>query len=177
MGYVLNWYRKYLHFVDQYSIVQSVCVHFTQVPHVSHSRKTQNRLVKYAITKSRNCARSWKSRWSKSYRTHCISLRSTQGRSQSFLMNVKCFLSFWPFRLSYHLIFFNWIHTLARIIERNGSRPPFTYNQFQGIIESMDPPPQAVPAVAPETVESSTTPTSDDHDDRFGVPSLDELGR
>lgn len=41
----------------------------------------------------------------------------------------------------------------------------------------MDPPPHAVPAVAPETVVSSTTPTSDDHDDRFGVPSLDELGR
>lgn len=41
----------------------------------------------------------------------------------------------------------------------------------------MDPPPQAEATVTQETVESSTTPTSDDHDDRFGVPSLDELGR
>lgn len=65
----------------------------------------------------------------------------------------------------------------ARIIERNGSRPPFTYNQFQGIIESMGPPAQAVPTITPEMVELSTTPTSDDHDDRFGVPSLEELGR
>lgn len=41
----------------------------------------------------------------------------------------------------------------------------------------MDPPPQAVPAIAFETIELSMTPTTDDHDDRYGVPSLDELGR
>lgn len=69
------------------------------------------------------------------------------------------------------------INLNERIIDKNGKRVPFTYNQFQSIIASMEPPPQAEPTVTQETVESSTTPTSDDHDDRFGVPSLDELGR
>lgn len=41
----------------------------------------------------------------------------------------------------------------------------------------MDPPPPAQPAVTPETVESSNTPTCEDHDDKYGVPTLDELGR
>lgn len=66
---------------------------------------------------------------------------------------------------------------MLSIIERNGNKPPYTYNQFQGIIESMDQPPMAVPTITPDIVQSSMTPISDDHDERFGVPSLDELGR
>lgn len=41
----------------------------------------------------------------------------------------------------------------------------------------MDPPPPAQPAVSPETVESSNTPICEDHDDKYGVPTLDELGK
>lgn len=41
----------------------------------------------------------------------------------------------------------------------------------------MDPPPQAARPVTQETVEAAMTPTTDDHDDRYGVPSLEELGR
>lgn len=63
------------------------------------------------------------------------------------------------------------------ILERNGNKPPYTYNQFQGIIESMDPPPLAVSTITPDMIRSALTPLADDHDDRFGVPSLDELGR
>lgn len=41
----------------------------------------------------------------------------------------------------------------------------------------MDPPPLAEPPISPETVEMSITPMTEDHDERFGVPSLEELGR
>lgn len=35
----------------------------------------------------------------------------------------------------------------------------------------------AIPAITQETIQLSITPLLDDHDERFGVPSLDELGR
>lgn len=66
---------------------------------------------------------------------------------------------------------------IHRIIEANGNRTPLTYNQFQCIIESMEPPPVAEMDISPELLHNATTPVSDDHEDRFGVPTLDELGR
>lgn len=62
-------------------------------------------------------------------------------------------------------------------MEKNGNRAPFTYNQFQNIIESMEPPPVVEMNVAQKLLQASMTPTSDDHDERYGVPSLEELGR
>lgn len=41
----------------------------------------------------------------------------------------------------------------------------------------MPPPPPAEPAISAQTLNGATTPVSDDHDDRFGVPTLEELGR
>ncbi|CAG0894798.1 unnamed protein product, partial [Cyprideis torosa] len=70
-------------------------------------------------------------------------------------------------------------HTLYRldsIIERNGSVPPVTYRQFQLILQSMDPPPPPVAAVTMDTVGSSKTPLRQDHEDEYGVPTLEELG-
>lgn len=40
----------------------------------------------------------------------------------------------------------------------------------------MEPPPQAKPPVDAETVKHAHTPISDDHDDNYGVPTLEELG-
>jgi cryptochrome len=40
----------------------------------------------------------------------------------------------------------------------------------------MDPPPQAEPTITEETIGNARTPVSDDHDDKYGVPTLDELG-
>lgn len=64
-----------------------------------------------------------------------------------------------------------------RIMEKNGNKAPYTYNQFQGIIETMEPPPVVEMNVAQNLMQSSMTPTQEDHDERFGVPSLEELGR
>lgn len=69
------------------------------------------------------------------------------------------------------------IFHIFRIIEANGHRTPLTYNQFQCIIETMDPPPAAETEITQEILQSATTPLVDDHEDRFGVPTLDELGR
>lgn len=41
----------------------------------------------------------------------------------------------------------------------------------------MDPPPVAEIHISPELFQKATTPLTDDHEDRFGCPSLDELGR
>lgn len=41
----------------------------------------------------------------------------------------------------------------------------------------MDPPPLAEPAIGQKSVDSSKTPVSKDHDARYGVPTLNELGR
>lgn len=42
---------------------------------------------------------------------------------------------------------------------------------------SMDLPPLPVPTITLEDLEGIVTPVSDDHDDKYGVPSLDELGQ
>ncbi|XP_063833163.1 cryptochrome-1-like [Ostrinia nubilalis] len=68
------------------------------------------------------------------------------------------------------------LYKLDKIIERNGGKAPLTYHQFQALIASMPPPPPAEPAISTETLNGATTPVSDDHDDRFGVPTLEELG-
>lgn len=40
----------------------------------------------------------------------------------------------------------------------------------------MDPPVQPSETLTAQMVAGVTTPVDDDHDDRFNVPSLDELG-
>ncbi|XP_069354390.1 cryptochrome-1-like isoform X2 [Maniola hyperantus] len=68
------------------------------------------------------------------------------------------------------------LYKLDNIIERNGGKAPLTYHQFQALIASMPPPPPAEVTITVQTLNGAVTPISDDHDDRFGVPSLEELG-
>ncbi|KAG7304434.1 Cryptochrome-1 [Plutella xylostella] len=68
------------------------------------------------------------------------------------------------------------LYKLDKIIERNGGKAPLTYHQFQALIASMPPPPPAELAVGPAGLHGATTPVSEDHDERFGVPTLEELG-
>ncbi|GAB0088832.1 Cryptochrome/DNA photolyase, FAD-binding domain [Sergentomyia squamirostris] len=68
------------------------------------------------------------------------------------------------------------LYKLENIIEKNNSRAPLTYHQFQAIIATIDPPPPAEPTVNQETINKAYTPVSDDHDDKYGVPTLEELG-
>lgn len=68
------------------------------------------------------------------------------------------------------------LYHLQHIIDRNGGRAPLTYHQFLAVIACMDAPPLAEPPVTAKTLNGAVTPISEDHDDKYGVPTLEELG-
>lgn len=63
-----------------------------------------------------------------------------------------------------------------RIIELNGGQSPLTYKRFQTLISRMEAVEVPAESITAEVMGKCTTPLSDDHDDKFGVPSLEELG-
>lgn len=70
-------------------------------------------------------------------------------------------------------------HTLydpQLIIKNNGGTPPLTYKKFLAIISSLGPPEHPVPTLDVHLLGSCSTPISDDHEEKYGVPSLEELG-
>lgn len=75
------------------------------------------------------------------------------------------------------VFFFIYNISYFRIIERNGGKPPLTYHQFQNVVASMDPPEKPVSTVTSVCIGDAYTPLKDDHDDHFGVPTLEELGK
>lgn len=68
------------------------------------------------------------------------------------------------------------LYKLEKIIELNNGRAPLTYNKFQSIVASMGPPSAAESPVTSALLGPCCTPVTDDHDDKYGVPSLEELG-
>uniref|UniRef100_A0A3P9IN46 Cryptochrome-1 n=1 Tax=Oryzias latipes TaxID=8090 RepID=A0A3P9IN46_ORYLA len=68
------------------------------------------------------------------------------------------------------------LYDLDRIIELNGGQPPLTYKRFQALINRMDAVELPAERITLETMQSCVTPVSENHDDKFGVPSLEELG-
>lgn len=63
-----------------------------------------------------------------------------------------------------------------RIIELNGGQSPLTYKRFQTLISRMEPVEGPAESITAEVMGKCSTPLSDDHDDKYGVPSLEELG-
>ncbi|XP_062617610.1 cryptochrome-1-like [Saccostrea cucullata] len=66
-------------------------------------------------------------------------------------------------------------HTLydtQRTISKNGGKAPLTYQRLQTVLSSLGPPPK--PTDSP--TECKTT-TESDHDKKYGVPSLEDLGK
>ncbi|GCC34846.1 hypothetical protein chiPu_0013323 [Chiloscyllium punctatum] len=68
------------------------------------------------------------------------------------------------------------LYDLDMIIERNGGQPPLTYKHFQTLISRMESIEIPVETITAEDMGKCTTPIFDDHDDKYGVPSLEELG-
>ncbi len=64
----------------------------------------------------------------------------------------------------------------CRIIELNGGQSPLTYKRFQTLISRMDAVELPAESITAEIMGKCATPLSEDHDDKFGVPSLEELG-
>lgn len=63
-----------------------------------------------------------------------------------------------------------------RIIALNGGQPPLTYKCFQTIISRMDTVEIPAETITAEILSKCIMPIGDNHDERFGVPSLEELG-
>ncbi len=68
------------------------------------------------------------------------------------------------------------IYLCQRIIELNDGHAPLTYKRFLSLINRMDAVELPAEAVTLKVIEKCVTPISEDHDDKFGVPSLEELG-
>nr|AGH88839.1 cryptochrome [Ceratosolen solmsi] len=68
------------------------------------------------------------------------------------------------------------LYKLGEIIQMNGGKSPLTYHQFQNVIAQMDAPEYPAMTVTTNCIGSAYTPFKDDHDDFFGVPTLEELG-
>nr|BAL72538.1 cryptochrome1 [Siganus guttatus] len=68
------------------------------------------------------------------------------------------------------------LYSLAKIIELNDGHPPLTYKRFQDIISQMDAVEHPAETVTQRDLDKCTTPISKNHSDKFGVPSLEELG-
>ncbi|XP_060784235.1 cryptochrome-2 [Neoarius graeffei] len=70
-------------------------------------------------------------------------------------------------------------HTLYnpdRIIELNNNNPPLTFKRFQAIVSRLELPKKPLPTVTPEQMASCSTQLSENHDEHYAVPSLEELG-
>lgn len=65
---------------------------------------------------------------------------------------------------------------ITRIIELNGQKPPLTYKRFQAIISRMELPRKPVGSVTSPQMEGCRAEIQENHDETYGVPSLEELG-
>uniref|UniRef100_UPI00358F2057 cryptochrome-1-like isoform X1 n=1 Tax=Myxine glutinosa TaxID=7769 RepID=UPI00358F2057 len=68
------------------------------------------------------------------------------------------------------------LYDLDKIIKLNDGQPPLTYKRFQALVSRMDPLEKPVDTLSPKVMGACRTPLWDDHDERYGVPSLEELG-
>ncbi|KAK0080899.1 hypothetical protein PV326_007934 [Microctonus aethiopoides] len=68
------------------------------------------------------------------------------------------------------------LYQLDEILNQNEGNPPLTYHQFQNIIAGMSPPNLPSPSVTINCIGDAYTPLKDDHDEVYGVPTLEELG-
>ncbi|XP_054273675.1 cryptochrome-1-like isoform X2 [Macrosteles quadrilineatus] len=68
------------------------------------------------------------------------------------------------------------LYDLEAIITRNNGHSPLTYHRFQDVIASLGPPPEALDGIDDKVIGNAYTPICDDHNDKYGVPTLEELG-
>ncbi|XP_052808538.1 cryptochrome-1-like isoform X2 [Mya arenaria] len=68
------------------------------------------------------------------------------------------------------------LYDLQKIIQENNGMPPLTFKRFQTVLSRMNPPPKPEDQITLETIGQCQTPLGLDHDDKYGVPSLEELG-
>ncbi|KAL7846439.1 hypothetical protein SRHO_G00214190 [Serrasalmus rhombeus] len=69
------------------------------------------------------------------------------------------------------------LYNIERIIEENNGKPPLTYVRFQTVVKAIGTPKRPVPAPTREDMKGILTPSSDKHDENYGIPTLKELGQ
>ncbi|XP_045176201.2 cryptochrome-1-like isoform X2 [Mercenaria mercenaria] len=70
-------------------------------------------------------------------------------------------------------------HTLydtERTISKNGGSPPLTYQRFQTLMSQMGDPVKPV-TVPDDLIKGCKTPVDKDYEKKYGVPTLEELGK
>ncbi|KAK5867716.1 hypothetical protein PBY51_012181 [Eleginops maclovinus] len=68
------------------------------------------------------------------------------------------------------------LYNLDKIIELNEGQSPLTYKRFQALINRMDAVELPAETITSEVIKECATPISEEHNEKFGVPSLEELG-
>ncbi|XP_070532394.1 cryptochrome-1-like isoform X2 [Ptychodera flava] len=67
------------------------------------------------------------------------------------------------------------LYDLERIIDANGGKPPLQYKRLQTLVSKLGPPAQPQPAITENTLKGCITPVDDNHDEKYGVPTLEDL--
>ncbi|KAL3841767.1 hypothetical protein ACJMK2_019869 [Sinanodonta woodiana] len=69
------------------------------------------------------------------------------------------------------------LYDVQKTIETNGGKPPLTYQRLQTLLAKMGPPPKPVKTLDSSAVMGNKTTVSEDHNKKYGVPTLADLGK
>ncbi|XP_014829264.1 PREDICTED: cryptochrome-2-like [Poecilia mexicana] len=68
------------------------------------------------------------------------------------------------------------LYNLDRIIEMNNNNPPLTFKRFQAIVSRLELPRRPLTPVSQQQMNRCLGKISDNHDQLYSIPSLEELG-
>lgn len=68
------------------------------------------------------------------------------------------------------------LYNLDRIIEMNNNSPPLTFKRFQTIVSRLELPRRPLPPITQQQMDNCRTKITDNHDQLYNIPSLEELG-
>uniref|UniRef100_A0A3P8X1A8 Cryptochrome circadian regulator 2 n=1 Tax=Cynoglossus semilaevis TaxID=244447 RepID=A0A3P8X1A8_CYNSE len=68
------------------------------------------------------------------------------------------------------------LYNLDRIIEMNNNSPPLTFKRFQTIVSRLELPRRPLPVITQQQMEKCCTKISENHEQLYSIPSLEELG-
>lgn len=68
------------------------------------------------------------------------------------------------------------LYNLDRVIEMNNNNPPLTFKRFQTIVSRLELPRRPLPPITQQQMDKCHTKITDNHDQLYNIPSLEELG-
>ena len=67
------------------------------------------------------------------------------------------------------------LYNLEHILAKCGGTPK-SFPHFQSVVASLDPPLAPKPRITLHHIDKAVSPIGEDHDIKYGIPTLDELG-